>query len=302
MSKLAEIKQKFGGILVDEIVKSKPAINRNWKDDKGKRVCRNIEILQNQFEKFYQETAKLFTKLEEVEQLSLKLDSDDSATTAGTSEAASLFSGGSTTSAPNKSFDYPNGNYRNPYGGSEGINNDLFGSDRSYYRGNNGIHERIDFNSNSSQTLSKYFGGNTLENWNNTDAYSRKSILEGFAHELSNSSQIGINQIVFKDMSERERGFFDPNTNSIVINSDVLLDSKKLKSGITTILHETRHGFQEKAVANPQKYGISEELARKWKNNMDNYIDGIFDFEAYYNQPIEADAREFADSMVRNIL
>jgi len=74
MASEAEIKQKYGGNLVDAIVMTKSAINRHWRDDKGNQVSKNIEKTQHLFNEFYKETAKVINKLVEVEEQARKAD------------------------------------------------------------------------------------------------------------------------------------------------------------------------------------------------------------------------------------
>lgn len=166
---------------------------------------------------------------------------------------------------------------------------------------NAGENKSSSFTANSEQTTSNYFNQKVLQNWGSFAVDERKNYLTKFAKEVSENSQIGISKTVFVDMSPYSRGSFNPTTKLITVNSDILTNPTKLKSGVRTILHETRHGFQKVAVDNPEKYGITKETMQIWKNNFANYKSSELDYEAYYNQPIEVDARNFADGIVNKI-
>ena len=68
---------------------------------------------------------------------------------------------------------------------------------------------------------------------------------------------------------------------------------------LNTILHESRHAFQNKCIINPDSVTVKNNIIDVWKDNFDNYISPIFDFEAYENQEIEKDANYYADSVMK---
>lgn len=55
-----------------------------------------------------------------------------------------------------------------------------------------------------------------------------------------------------------------------------------------------RHAYQHAAVDNPTDYQVSQEMIDMWEENFDNYITSEEGFDNYRNQPVEADARQFA--------
>ena len=105
-------------------------------------------------------------------------------------------------------------------------------------------------------------------------------------------------ELQFCSMPENVCGGYDPNTNRIELNSKFLenSDCKKLQN---TILHESRHAFQQKCIENPDSVTVKNNIIDVWKDNMKNYIPPGFDFEAYENQEIEKDANYFADSVMK---
>ena len=118
------------------------------------------------------------------------------------------------------------------------------------------------------------------------DFYANFSQFSGYSGNLSFSDT----------MAPNELGAFNPETKEIVLNSD-LLSADNPKEAMTTIMHESRHAYQDFAVNHPDKVSVDAETIATWKYNMEHYISPCFDFEAYVNQPIEADADIFAEKM-----
>lgn len=88
----------------------------------------------------------------------------------------------------------------------------------------------------------------------------------------------------------------------IYINQDVLTDANYMMDAIDTVLHEMRHKFQKEAIIFPEYYDVAEQTAEIWRKNFEHYVDSKWNFEAYLNQPVEKDAREFAKYIVDSVL
>ena len=93
-------------------------------------------------------------------------------------------------------------------------------------------------------------------------------------------------------------GGYDPLTNRIELNSNYL-EKADCEDLINTILHESRHAFQNKCIDTPNSVTVKDNIIEVWKDNFDNYIRPDEDFEAYENQEIEKDANYFADSVMK---
>lgn len=67
---------------------------------------------------------------------------------------------------------------------------------------------------------------------------------------------------------------------------------------LDTIVHEGRHAVQHYYIEHPDQRpaSISQEQVNAWKDNNEHYISPEDDFEKYRDQPMEKDAREFAES------
>lgn len=143
---------------------------------------------------------------------------------------------------------------------------------------------------------------------------------------LSVDDKVSVLQSVENEMAKRSQRFpcdisakkIESSSNSIVLGSyspsskEITLNSEQLDNGskygkefaihLNTILHEGRHAYQDQAVNGIVKYDNNEEL-EKWKDNMKpgHYITYRENPRGYYNQPIERDARTFADEMTEKV-
>jgi len=94
-------------------------------------------------------------------------------------------------------------------------------------------------------------------------------------------------EIVFRgDMGDDEYGGYYPDTNTLEINENMLNDSAEAAD---TVAHEMWHAHQQQCAMDP-----TSEKGREYQEGFDNYISPEFDYEGYENQPIEAEAREYA--------
>ena len=93
--------------------------------------------------------------------------------------------------------------------------------------------------------------------------------------------------IVFRDdMPDGSYGGYSADTNTIEINENMLDDSAEAAD---TIAHEMWHAFQHQEAQDP-----TSEKGPEYLEGFDNYISPEYDFEAYENQMVEAEARDYA--------
>ena len=99
-------------------------------------------------------------------------------------------------------------------------------------------------------------------------------------------------------MARKELGCYNPINNTIKLNANYL-ETPDCKDLMNTLLHESRHAFQHRCVKHPESCDVSPKVIEEWKDNHKHYIRPDDDFVAYENQPIEKDANEFADSVMK---
>jgi len=96
-------------------------------------------------------------------------------------------------------------------------------------------------------------------------------------------------------------GFIDPFDRSTEIKIDMdNLTSDEYTDLMRTVAHETRHQYQHHLVDHPGERppNISEDQVNDWDENFDDYTSSKDDFTKYRDQPVESDARDYADDYV----
>ena len=130
------------------------------------------------------------------------------------------------------------------------------------------------------------------ETWKNASTEEKKQMLQNFLVEIN--EYMGTNAdttIEFKDLGENTRGQYY--NNKITINIRYITDKKPEDSYMImrTMIHEMRHCYQHSAVDNPDQYLVSQETRNQWEYNFNHYKSKG---DAYFKQPIEWDAKNFA--------
>ncbi len=143
------------------------------------------------------------------------------------------------------------------------------------------------------------------EYWKKAGYEEREQILTELYNELNEIMGIHVEEILFKDI-EDEPGYItygylshwtgnDQTHMTMTLNKKILQDPDGYRQAIDTLCHEMRHGYQHSVVENPDNYIVSEEMANAWRNNFNDYKTTEDDgYDAYRNQIVESDARNFA--------
>ena len=137
------------------------------------------------------------------------------------------------------------------------------------------------------------------------DFESRCEAIEDLAEQLKVLYGLEDHEIIItddpRDFGEEEgvitRGKFDCPGKRVYINAACLRsdDEDVLNHVIITILHEMRHGMQHRIATGDRRFDVPYQRRRVWRENIANYIPPDYDYEGYFKQPIEFDARTFAN-------
>ena len=141
-------------------------------------------------------------------------------------------------------------------------------------------------------------------NWEHSSIEERKRILQDYMNEVIRiyglqdvDTTIHWDPEATYEQSKITWGYYSPDYQTVTLNESVLSgrygnwDSYDL---LETIGHELRHAYQHEAVNHPDRFTVSQGTLDTWSHNFDNYLDAdTYGFEAYRNQPIEVDARDF---------
>ena len=125
----------------------------------------------------------------------------------------------------------------------------------------------------------------------------RCEIASNFYEGVKNNMGIDA-ELCFDLKPAYQLGGYNPLTNRIELNSKYL-EKEDCEDLLNTILHESRHAFQNKCIDNPNSVSVKDNIIDVWKDNFENYVRPDEDFEAYENQEIEKDANYFADSVMK---
>lgn len=145
--------------------------------------------------------------------------------------------------------------------------------------------------------LSQHF---KKSNWDRMDSLEREDALNTLALSAGKAFRFDVRGVRFYNGNPNSRGYYSGD-GYLYLNSDVLSDSNNRLDAIDTVFHEGRHAFQHAAANNPNMYSIDRITASQWKNNFyPNYIRYEQNPMRYFSQPIEVDARTFAETVIKN--
>lgn len=137
------------------------------------------------------------------------------------------------------------------------------------------------------------------DNWVELSVEDRTDVLQEMECRIAEIEHREPCQINVREMEEGNYGAFSPVTKDITINS-LYVESNSFqdyKEMLDTLIHEGRHAYQDYNVATRDVHGDST-ITNQWSYNFDNYISPNWDFQAYFTQPVEQDAREFAEDVL----
>lgn len=158
------------------------------------------------------------------------------------------------------------------------------------------------------ETLVAYFPDNPGKMLLDEDYESRCEAIEDLASELAALYQVEGLEILITDSDEVFSegngviyGFACIGEGTVYINRKYLYvnDAAVLEHIVSTVIHELRHMMQGQVMTLRNTYGVPYNRRSAWRDNAQNYVAACEDLEGYYNQPLEYDARNFANRVWR---
>ena len=146
----------------------------------------------------------------------------------------------------------------------------------------------VDLNDTGSEQIDSVLENFKEDNWSDLSLEEQKQSMTDLADCVATDTENeNPPEIIFRDdMDDGSFGGYNPETNTIEINENMLDDSKEAAD---TIAHEMWHAYQQQEASDP-----TSEKGREYQEGFDNYISPEYDFEGYENQMVEAEAREYA--------
>ncbi len=148
-----------------------------------------------------------------------------------------------------------------------------------------------------------------FENWEKLDMEERIEALQQLENQVAEISLRPALLVESQSLSSNVYGFYDGSR--IVISENLLsTDSEEAyKEVLNTLIHEGRHAYQDYNLYSGTVVEANQELVNAWRVNLDvlGYESGESFFfpeigmAQYYTQPVEVDARAYADVMMRAI-
>ena len=127
--------------------------------------------------------------------------------------------------------------------------------------------------------------------WDNLSQVEKEQALEKLRDSIAEDLQLENkpNIAYYNNEGPGDYGGYAASNNTIYINRFNMGDAAETAD---TIAHESRHCWQHERADNPQT-----EQDYQFKENFDDYVRPEDDFYEYQNQPVEADARDYAQDV-----
>lgn len=150
------------------------------------------------------------------------------------------------------------------------------------------------------------------ETWGQLDEYQRRVALDLAGRELADVYHCPEPPVLFDDAGDPNlRGEYRDDDYYIKVNRAAEVDYDKLlgddaTEALRTYAHEFRHSYQVEQATRydkPQFRNLVDNpgTAKEWSENLRDYKAPDEDYDVYRNQPVERDARGFADNLVRRV-
>ena len=133
-------------------------------------------------------------------------------------------------------------------------------------------------------------------NWDNLSQVEKEQAVENLRDSIAKDLQLENkpNIAYYNNENPGDYGGYAASNNTIYINRFNMGDAAETAD---TIAHESRHCWQHERADNPQT-----EQDYQFKENFDVYVCPEDDYRGYRDQPVEADARDYAQNITDNIL
>jgi len=134
------------------------------------------------------------------------------------------------------------------------------------------------------------------DRWQEINETERLAALQQAENALATAQERPAMPVRVEQLPSNYRGYFDGD--HITLNADLVRDTD-VRQAVETLAHEGRHAYQRHAIDNPGTHPDTQEV-NQWRHNFDHYKTAQrHGFRAYQNQPIEKDARAYADRIVQ---
>ena len=144
--------------------------------------------------------------------------------------------------------------------------------------------------------------GTQYEQWERMTPQQRLEAMQKVENAIAEIAHRPPCEVRCEVMKSTHFGYYDPVSKTITLNSLFLgKDISSYKETLDTIVHEGRHAYQDYNLTERQIHSSPGDLTN-WKINHEKYgyqSSNIFGMKLYWMQPVEADARKFAEDVFK---
>ena len=157
----------------------------------------------------------------------------------------------------------------------------------------------------TAEIMAEVFPREVLANWTEMSLDDKTAKINEYYIKAGANLGIETKGVIVEPMSSDTPGMISFGYNSgdgyIHLNEAVVDDPTQLVQVLDTATHEMRHQFQSDVLADPQSFtDIPQDVLDVWEYEMDpkNYISPDYDYQGYYEQAIEYDARDYSENVL----
>lgn len=148
--------------------------------------------------------------------------------------------------------------------------------------------------------------GLRFENWSTMSVAERCQCLAEAEKQIAEIEHRPYCEIRFEELEEGHLGFFNPADKTITLNLRYIADNSPqgYAETLDTLIHEGRHAYQDYNMYYREVHTRGGEVNMwRWNQNEIGYQNAyLCGFEAYAMQPVETDARAFAEDVLNAYL
>lgn len=155
----------------------------------------------------------------------------------------------------------------------------------------------------TAEIMADVFSEDVLTNWSEMSLDEKSAKLNEYYIRAGENLGIDTKGVIIEPMpceTPRMISFgYNSGDGYIHLNADVVDDPTQLGQVLNTATHEMRHQFQNDALAVPYNFSdIPQDVLNVWDYEMKHYINPDYDYQGYYEQAIECDARDFSEDVL----
>lgn len=142
--------------------------------------------------------------------------------------------------------------------------------------------------------------GTDYDGWKRLSPQERVNMLQKIENAAARIAHRESCPIIVKSLGENHYGYYSPETKTITLNSDYLKgDGESYKMSLDTVIHEGRHAYQDYNLHERQVHTSPGDLTNWYLNHYKYGYQDVqtYGFCRYWMQPVEADARKFAEDV-----